>query len=704
MTVRRQRRAKSLSECAGRRLPLAYEDLARRWILRILVAGGHRLLLEEHFCDSRLGGDRLLQFLGIDTDGEYHREAFREQLFARHHKAERALEVIPVRGPLATNLEWLSRRLGLGEAETAILRFAVLLDQLPFLLNAGHCLGSLNLQGMIHALAVTLHLPSASVREALARKGRLCSIGLLSLAAKEIETMDRKLGLLPGFSDQMLLTHRNPEGLFSGTFTPGRPPSLALEDFPHVEDLLRTAESHLRTSLRTRAKGVHLLIAGIPGVGKTEAARILAQRLGADAYELSAQDGDGMPFSDLRRLRAYQLAQAATARMEKPLLLFDEASDLLQLPSDFPGMGRGNQAGLKAFFLDLLERTPVPTVWVCNSIEECDGALLRRMDAILNFKVPPRNVRERILDGCLGRDQIPEDLRKQIADHPGIAPAWLSRAVLVARSARASDPSLELSPQIRQLLSGRLEAAGAEPLPASATSESCLPYRMDILEASHDLEAICKGLTRHPSARLLLAGPSGTGKTAWGARLAGILGRPLLVRHAGSLLDKYVGETEKKISALFAEATRSNAVLLLDECEGLFYDRREARHHEITLVDTMLCETAAFTGTLVATTNLLPEHFDPAALRRFDLVVSLDYLKPGARWDLFQEAARILGFPADPSLAPGLENLRHLTVGDFDLILRRSRFSPMTDAAALLKALQAQMALKPEGRQRMVGF
>ena len=67
-----------------------------------------------------------------------------------------------------------------------------------------------------------------------------------------------------------------------------------------------------------------------------------------------------------------------------------------------------------------------------------------------------------------------------------------------------------------------------------------------------------------PSARrrgltALFAGPSGTGKTMAAEVLAGELGLDLYTVDLATVVDKYVGETEKNLDRIFAEAERINA-------------------------------------------------------------------------------------------------------------------------------------------------
>lgn len=78
--------------------------------------------------------------------------------------------------------------------------------------------------------------------------------------------------------------------------------------------------------------------------------------------------------------------------------------------------------------------------------------------------------------------------------------------------------------------------------------------------------------------------------------IAETVGLPLNIKRASQLLDMYVGESEKNIAKMFADAERQGAILLLDEADSLLGDRSQARHQwEITQVNEMLTQMESWT-------------------------------------------------------------------------------------------------------------
>src|SRR4029453_11462477 len=65
----------------------------------------------------------------------------------------------------------------------------------------------------------------------------------------------------------------------------------------------------------------------------------------------------------------------------------------------------------------------------------------------------------------------------------------------------------------------------------------------------------------------LFSGPPGTGKTMGAAGLAGAVGLALYRVDLSAVVSKNIGETEKNLGRIFAEARSSNAILFFDEAD-----------------------------------------------------------------------------------------------------------------------------------------
>ena len=261
----------------------------------------------------------------------------------------------------------------------------------------------------------------------------------------------------------------------------------------------------------------------------------------------------------------------------------------------------------------------------------------------------------------------------------------------------------DAGPVISHLLGNALEALGHSRTPRQ-TVEIVTDYRPELVNTDCDLSPVLGGLREHGNGRICFYGPPGTGKTAYGRHLAEQLDRPLLVKRASDLLSMYVGGTEKLLAAMFEEARTEGAVLLLDEADSFLQERGKAKQSwQVTQVNEMLTQMEAFDGIFIASTNLM-DQLDAAALRRFDLKVRFDYLRPEQAWTMFLDAAGRLGIESDPALKGRLASLGILTPGDFATVIRQARMNHPKDARDLMGRLEAECQVKPDHRRKPIGF
>ncbi|MCC0578461.1 ATP-binding protein [Streptomyces californicus] len=137
----------------------------------------------------------------------------------------------------------------------------------------------------------------------------------------------------------------------------------------------------------------------------------------------------------------------------------------------------------------------------------------------------------------------------------------------------------------------------------------------------------------------LFAGDSGTGKTMSAEVIAADLGLDLYTVDLATVIDKYVGETEKNLERIFTEAAGVNGVLLFDEADAIFGKRSDVKdaHDRYANVESayLLQRMESFDGLAVLATNLRA-NLDDAFTRRLDLVVDFPVPDPEQRlllWD-----------------------------------------------------------------------
>lgn len=211
-----------------------------------------------------------------------------------------------------------------------------------------------------------------------------------------------------------------------------------------------------------------------------------------------------------------------------------------------------------------------------------------------------------------GHGKLAEELRELIdsAKTRRPAPASISGAIPMARPKGELAALLSVSYPSQRLSDMVLAAPVLESL------------RQVLKEQRHLDKLRSHGL--HPRRKLLLVGPSGTGKTMTAAALAGELGIPMFVVRLDALITKFMGETAAKLRQVFDAVASTRGVYLFDEFDaigsqrGLANDAGEIRR--ILNSFLLMIEQDESSSVIVAATNHTGI-LDEALFRRFDDVV-----------------------------------------------------------------------------------
>src|SRR5690606_27695773 len=101
-----------------------------------------------------------------------------------------------------------------------------------------------------------------------------------------------------------------------------------------------------------------------------------------------------------------------------------------------------------------------------------------------------------------------------------------------------------------------------------------------------------------------------------------------------SVTSKYIGETEKNLSQLFARAEHAEVVLIFDEADALFGKRTDVKdsndRYANAQTNYLLQRIESFEGIAVLTSNSRAR-FDSAFARRLDAIIEFPLPAPDER-------------------------------------------------------------------------
>ncbi|MEU6972796.1 ATP-binding protein [Kitasatospora aureofaciens] len=300
---------------------------------------------------------------------------------------------------------------------------------------------------------------------------------------------------------------------------------------------------------------------------------------------------------------------------------------------------------------------PVPLV--VHGPQVWDPAWARESPVVVT--VPPPDARDRAgqwaralaAGGAPPSRELTEELAEAVAAYR-LDREKLERAAAVAARTAAAERRPVRGEDLRAAVRAQ-NAAGLARLarriePAVGWADLVLPdptagrLRELVLRARHRDRVLGQWRMRPGGGRgngviALFAGESGTGKTMSAEVVAAELGMELYVVDLSTVVDKYIGETEKNLDRVFTEAAQVNAVLLFDEADALFGKRSQVKdaHDRHANVETayLLQRMESFDGIAVLTTNLRA-NLDEAFTRRLDVIAEFplpDQAQRRLLWD-----------------------------------------------------------------------
>jgi hypothetical protein len=282
-----------------------------------------------------------------------------------------------------------------------------------------------------------------------------------------------------------------------------------------------------------------------------------------------------------------------------------------------------------------------------------DPAWSREVPLVVDVAPPTGTERVRLWGAALDGDLPPEVDLAEVTSLFRLGPDEVGRAVRAARlRARLQARPLtvdDLHAGARTQNAPALERLARRRSPRVGWNDLVLPE--ETMHALRELadravhgeqvldEWALAALSNGRGITALFAGEAGTGKTMAAEVIAHALGVDLYTIDLATVVDKYVGETEKNLERIFRATEGVHGILFFDEADALFGKRSEVRdaHDRYANIETayLLQRMETFDGIAVLATNLRA-NIDEAFARRLDAVV--DFPLPDAErrrllWD-----------------------------------------------------------------------
>lgn len=517
-----------------------------------------------------------------------------------------------------------------------------------------------------------------SKRKSLIRKGILFKQGMntgkLVLSNKILEI----------FENPKIKTETQIKNILLGK---NQKSELCWKDFEHIASERDIAFNILTSAVQTQAKGINILLYGSVGTGKTQLAKLLANKAKTDMYAVSAEFMD-KEASRKDRLSDLASKQTILAKVSNSCILFDEAEDVMN--RGFTEFGSAS----KAYLNTLLEETPVPIFWTTNNIYNVDPAFLRRMTYTIEFEKLTDDIRLNIWKKVVRKNKLKVDKSKlvELNKNYDIPPSLISNAVKTTKLINGSQDDFEVFVEnVAKVVTKKKNVKKKKEFEMKDYSEKLINTDLDISDLTSKIKS-CSKL----NFSLCLYGEPGTGKSLYARYLAKELGVEVILKRASDLMSKYVGETEQNIAEAFDEAKSKKAMLIFDEADSFLQNRNNAmRNWEVSQVNEMLTWMETHEYPFVCTTNLL-DTLDEASLRRFTFKIKFDFMT------LEQVNLAMEHFF-------GIKNadmhIKGLTAGDFATVKKKADFLCITDLYELSKMLEDEVKIKKSKElQNVVGF
>ena len=579
---------------------------------------------------------------------------------------------------------------GLSCAETEIITPVYLLDNDDNFSNF-FSTGHRDISKKINYVAIFLGKKYASILKNIINKSSLRKYGIID---SELDLESEITEYLNGINEKPLCNRYYTE--FSLEAIPSQNFSKHDKHIKILKSIINNKKSN---------EGINILLYGEPGTGKTEFSRSLGTLLNKRIYEINHFDEDGDPISEEKKFTGFNVYRK-TIPHDDSFLIIDEADEMLNGSGGFSFLTTTRNKE-KNIVNKIIDESKHICIWISNEYKFIDESTKRRFDYSIKFGTLSKTDRKLIWKNAIEKYKLSRKFEDKdiefLSEEYEISAGGIDIA-LKNCSKVAETEKISMHDAIKNILKPHQNLM-LTPVKPKITSKN---YSLEGVNIKGDFSLsqitdICRRFYQNGdqfsinNMNILLHGVPGTGKTEFAKYLAEELGREIIIKTGSDLLDMYVGGTEKNIRNAFLSAESDEAILFIDEVDGIFADRRGAsKSWEVTQVNELLSRMENFKGIFICSTNF-KDNVDTAAIRRFNLKVEFDYLDNTGKKIFF---GRLLGDLTGQKLKKSeveyLNKLEGLTPGDYKVVWQKHSFmdKPSITNMSLLKSLKEEVCSK----------
>lgn len=526
-------------------------------------------------------------------------------------------------------------------------------------------------------------------------------------------------------SGPVVINKRTDIRIVEGEQTAARAPAVSYEDIGGLEREVARVREIVELPLKyprvferlgiLAPKGV--LLYGPPGTGKTLLARAVAAESRVHFIHLNGPEIMRKFYGESEAKLREVFEEAA--RRAPAILFIDEIDAVAPKRAEVTGeVEKRVVAQLLSLMDGFVARGQVIVIGATNIPEVLDPALRRpgRFDREIEIGVPNQQARLQILRIHTRSMPLAADVDlREISEHShGFVGAdlealcqevgmialrrFLSAIPLEADGAASADlESLQVTRE--DFLAGLKEV---EP---SATREFFIEKSVSnfaslgglddvkrlldgVIEHSHMRDEIYDQVGLTPPRGILLAGPSGTGKTAMARALSGEKQIPLIAIDGPQLYSKWLGESERALREVFKKARRAAPCILFFDTIDAVAPKFGGDHFGTDVYQRILSQLLReidnlrdVKGVILLAATNRPERIEPALLRsgRFDYV--LQFAKPDAadRSAIMRLCCQRIPLSSDINLDEFAQQMQGFTGADIESLCKKATLSAIVE-------------------------